>query len=117
MHDEHSLEQIRKEYHGSLTAYLTGLFVSLFLTICSFYIVWASALPSHLLHYSIVALALLQAAVQLRLFMHLGKEEKPRWETISFIFMLTCLLIIVLGSIWIMYDLNNRVMSGMDMQM
>ena len=115
MHTEPSLEQIKSEYHGTLTSYLLGLFASLILTIVSFYLVWAKKLPQDALMYIIVILGITQAAVQLRLFMHLGKEAKPRWESISFFFMLTCLLIIVLGSIWIMYDLNNRVMDGMQM--
>ena len=111
MHEEHSLEQIKSEYHGTLTGYLIGLFASFILTITSFYLVWTNRLSPHSLIYTIIILALLQATVQLRLFMHLGKEDSPRWESISFFFMLTCLLIIVLGSIWIMYDLNNRVMD------
>jgi cytochrome o ubiquinol oxidase operon protein cyoD len=117
MHEEKSLEQIKNEYHGTLTSYLVGLLASLILTITSFYLVWISALPTQHLLYTIIGLAVLQAAVQLRFFMHLGKEGSPRWESISFLFMLTCLIIIVIGSLWIMYDLNNRVMSGMDMQM
>jgi cytochrome o ubiquinol oxidase operon protein cyoD len=115
MHSEPSLDQIKKEYHGSLTSYLIGLFASLLLTVSSFYLVWTSALSRHALIYTVIGLAIVQAAFQLRFFLHLGKEAKPRWESISFYFMLTCLVIIVIGSLWIMYDLNNRVMAGMDM--
>jgi cytochrome o ubiquinol oxidase operon protein cyoD len=117
MHEDLSLDQIKKEYHGTLTSYLIGLFASLILTIISFYCVWTSAITRHTLIYTLIGLAVVQATVQLLFFMHLGKEAKPRWETISFFFMLTCLIIIVIGSLWIMYDLNNRVMSGMDMAM
>lgn len=117
MHEEYTLEEIKKEYHGTLTAYLMGLFGSLILTLTSFYLVWTSALAKTTLIWTVIGLAIIQAAIQLVFFMHLGKEEKPRWETISFFFMLACVIIIVLGSLWIMYDLNNRVMSGMDMQM
>ncbi len=115
MHHEPSLEEIKKEYHGTLPLYLLGFFGSLILTLTSFYLVWAELLPKDQLIYTIVGLGILQAALQLHFFMHLGKEAKPRWESISFFFMLTCLVIIVLGTLWIMYDLNNRVMAGMDM--
>lgn len=115
MHHDPSFEHIKKEYHGTLTSYLIGLLVSLTLTIISFYLVWANVLSAQSLVYSLIGLALLQATAQLLFFMHLGKEEKPRWESISFFFMLTCVLIIVLGSLWIMYDLKMRVMGGMDM--
>jgi cytochrome o ubiquinol oxidase subunit IV len=114
-HQEQSLEEIKKEYHGTLTFYLIGLFASLILTLTSFYLVWTSALLKPTLIITLIALAVIQATVQVIFFMHLGKEAKPRWESISFFFMVTCLLIIVLGSLWIMYDLNIRVMSGMNM--
>ena len=115
MHEEPSLDQIKKDYHGSLKSYLIGLIASLILTLTSFYLVWTAGLSRHALICTVLGLAVVQAAFQLLFFMHLGKEDKPRWESISFFFMLTCLAIIVLGSLWIMYDLNNRVMSGMDM--
>jgi cytochrome o ubiquinol oxidase operon protein cyoD len=53
--------------------------------------------------------------VQLRFFLHLGQEAKPRWETMIFYFMVLVLLIIALGSLWIMHDLEERVMSNMEM--
>lgn len=115
MHQEPSFDEIKKQYHGSLTSYCIGLVASIVCTMISFGLVWTSALSRHALIYTIVSLAIVQATVQLRFFLHLGKEPKPRWESISFFSMLTCLIIIVLGSLWIMYDLNNRVMDGMEM--
>lgn len=115
MDHELSLEAIKKEYHGTLTGYLVGLVSSLILTCSSFYLVWARIVSGKALVCTLVALAVAQAAIQLRYFMHLGKEEKPRWMSISFFFMLVCVIIIVFGSIWIMYDLNMRVMDGMSM--
>jgi len=50
----------------------------------------------------------------LHFFLHVGEEAKPRWEIISFYFMVVVLFIVVLGTLWIMFDLNTRVMSGMD---
>ncbi len=114
MHEQ-SFEETKLEYHGTLKGYLIGLLSSLLLTLASFYLVWKDMLPKKHLIWAIIGLAVIQATIQLRFFMHLGKEEKPRWETISFFFMLACVLIIVLGSLWIMYDLNMRVMDGMEM--
>lgn len=108
-----SLKEIKKEWHGSLKAYLIGFTLSLLLTAISFSLVAAKLLAGEILVYSIISLALAQAIVQLLFFLHLGQEEKPRWETVIFFFMLLVLLIIVVGSLWIMYDLNDRVMSNM----
>ncbi|MBA3815626.1 MAG: cytochrome o ubiquinol oxidase subunit IV [Parachlamydiaceae bacterium] len=108
-----SLKETQKEYHGTLKSYLIGFIVSLVLTIVSFSLVASGILSGLNLVYTIVSLALTQAIVQLLFFLHLGQEEKPRWETFIFYFMVLILLIVVIGSLWIMSDLNERMMSNM----
>lgn len=110
---ESSLKEIQKEYHGSYKAYLIGFILSLTLTLISFYLVYVKALPPASLIYTLSALAIVQAIVQLIFFLHVGKEDSPRWETLIFLFMVLILLIIVFGSIWIMNDLNSRMMMDM----
>jgi cytochrome o ubiquinol oxidase operon protein cyoD len=44
--------------------------------------------------------------VQLVFFLHLGGEGKPRWRLTAFLFMLLVLVILVFGSLWIMYNLD-----------
>jgi cytochrome o ubiquinol oxidase operon protein cyoD len=115
-----SLQEIKKEWHGSLKSYAIGFIVSLLLTSASFLLVVFKALSGKSLVYTLIALALGQAICQLLYFLHLGQEDKPRWESVVFYFMLLILLIIVAGSLWIMDDLNDRVMtdmSGMTMEM
>ena len=75
----------------------------------------AKILTGHVLIYSLAGLALIQAIVQLFFFLHLGQEAKPRWQLFIFLFMLFIMLIIVIGSIWIMVDLNDRMMLNMPM--
>lgn len=117
MHDELSLKEIQKEWHGTYKAYAIGFVLSLLLTLTSFSLVIFKVLSGYALIYSVVALALVQAIVQLIFFLHLGQEPKPRWESVIFAFMVTILLIIVIGTLWVMNDLNNRMMpmDGMDM--
>lgn len=114
MSSELSLIEIKKEWHGTLQAYVIGFISSLFLTIASFLLVITKVLTGRALVYTIVALALIQAIFQLLFFLHVGQEAKPRWETLVFYFMLLVLLIISVGSLWIMNDLNDRVMSHME---
>lgn len=111
MHDELSLKEIQKEWHGTLRAYVIGFFASLLLTGASFFIVASKTLSGQPLIYTIIALALVQAIVQLLFFLHVGQEAKPRWETVVFYFMVVILFIIAAGSLWIMHDLNDRVMT------
>lgn len=115
MSEELSLKEIQKEWHGTLKAYAIGFILSLLLTGLSFFIVIQKELSGPTLVYTILGLAFVQAIVQLLFFLHVGQEPKPRWETLVFLFMVLILLIIVIGSLWIMNDLNDRMMDGMVM--
>ena len=110
MSDEPNLNEIKKEYHGTLRSYIQGFIVALLLTLASFALVITKLISGRYLIYTIIALGLIQAAVQLRFFLKLGHEDHPRWETLVFGFMFFVLLIIAIGSLWIMKNLNDRLM-------
>lgn len=59
---------------------------------------------------SLFGLALLQAVIQLILFMQVGLESRPHWTFISLIFTIIVILIVIGGSIWIMNNLNYNLM-------
>lgn len=117
MSEDLSLKEMQKTWHGSKKAYAIGFIMSLLLTLLSFTIVWLHLLPSYIAIYVISTLALCQAIVQLIFFLHLGQENKPQWETLVFYFMVLVLIIIVVGSLWVMYDLNARMMPDMNIPM
>jgi cytochrome o ubiquinol oxidase operon protein cyoD len=54
----------------------------------------------------VVGLAVAQLLVQLVFFLHLGREPKPRQNLVVFLFMLLVIGILVIGSLWIMHNLN-----------
>ncbi|ADI37857.1 cytochrome o ubiquinol oxidase protein CyoD [Waddlia chondrophila 2032/99] len=110
-----SLNEEKKLWHGTYLSYGIGFFVSLVFTSISFLLVAYDAFPPVSLIYTIATLAFLQAVVQLIFFLHLGQEGKPHWETFIFFFMLLILLIIVVGSLWVMNDLNERMMPKHNM--
>lgn len=112
-----SLKKIKKEWYGTLNDYLVGFIASTLLTGASFLLVITKFLSGQALILTLIGLALAQAIIQLLFFLHVGQEPKPRWETLVFYFMVMVLLIIAVGSLWIMYDLNDRVMSNMAMEM
>ena len=117
MEGELSLVQTKKMWHGTLKAYIIGFLGAIILTAISFSLVVTQDLTGDLLVYTIVGLALVQAVVQLIFFLHIGQEAKPRWELLIFYFMLLVLFIVVAGSLWIMNDLNKRVMRNMTKEM
>jgi cytochrome o ubiquinol oxidase operon protein cyoD len=93
---------------------LIGFGLSLLLTSLSFLLVHFRVLDGRYLIYTVVALAVVQAIVQSLCFLHVGQEPKPRWESLIYAFMVLIMLVIVLGSLWIMFDLDYRMMP-MDM--
>ena len=54
--------------------------------------------------------AVLQFAIQLIYFLHMGKEEKPYWNFTVFLSTMGVVFILVTGSLWIMYHLNYNMM-------
>lgn len=108
-----SLKETQKEWHGSYQSYTIGFILCLILTAASFLLVYLKLLTGHPLAYTLIGLGIVQAIIQMLFFLHVGQEDKPRWETISFCFMSMCVLILVIGSLWVLNDLNERLMPEM----
>jgi cytochrome o ubiquinol oxidase operon protein cyoD len=96
---------------GSVAGYIAGFGLSLLLTLMAFYLVaHRNSKPGIFTHrfliVSIVALAIVQLFVQLLFFLHLDRESKPRWNLTVAAFAAVVVLILVIGSLWIMNNLN-----------
>lgn len=97
----------------SLKAYLQGFILSLLLTFASYFLVVHHLLSGFTLIIGIMTLGLLQALVQLIFFLHLGKEKGSDWNLLSFLFMISIVVILVAGSLWIMAELSYNLMPNM----
>ncbi len=113
MQHDLNLNQLKKLWHGTPQAYLIGFILSLLLTLASFSLVHFDVISGYALMGLLALLAVIQAIVQLLFFLHIGQEGPPKWDKLIFYFMVLVILIIVIGSLWIMYDLDARVMPGM----
>lgn len=103
-------------YPGSIKSYTIGFVISIVLTLTAYIVVTNHWFSKQIIIYSIMGLAAVQLVVQLVFFLHLGRESKPRWNLAAFAFMLAVLLILVIGSLWIMNNLNyNMTMSPQEM--
>lgn len=96
--------------HGSLKSYITGFVLSIILTLSSYFSVVEEIFSGWFLLGVIAFFAIVQAVIQLFLFLHLASESKPRWNLMTFLFMALIVVVIVFGSIWIMYNLDYRMM-------
>jgi cytochrome o ubiquinol oxidase operon protein cyoD len=104
---------------GSLTSYVTGFILSVLLTLGAYFAVVTEILPIGPTTLSIVGLGLAQLFVQVIFFLHLGKEEKPYFNLITFCFTLFLVFVVVGGSLWIMHNLEHGMasVSGMEHMM
>ncbi len=104
----------KNPHQGTLFTYVAGFILSVGLTIVAYLLVTKHVYEGWTLIYALVGLAVVQLFVQMFFFLHLGQEPKPRWNLGSFLFMLLVLLIIVVGSLWIMHNLNYNMMMSPD---
>lgn len=99
-------------HKGSFLAYIVGFVLSLLLTLGAFIPVFLhqtsrhQAFPHEILLPLIFVLAFLQLFVQLLFFLHLGREERPWYNAIFLILTTGMIVIVVVGSLWIMHHLN-----------
>lgn len=98
--------------HGSVKSYMTGLVLSLILTIIPFAVVMSGALSVLTTVIVVAVTAVLQILVQLVMFMHMNTKADEGWNLMSFVFTLTILVLVVGGSLWIMQHLHLNMMIG-----
>lgn len=95
-------------------SYITGFILSLGLTLTAYAFVtqhinsYRQQFSTNMIVALIIALAMSQLIVQLVFFLHIGKEDKPRWNIVALLFAVMVVVILVFGSLWIMNNLSNH---------
>jgi cytochrome o ubiquinol oxidase operon protein cyoD len=97
---------------ATMRSYVIGFLSCIALTIVAYIVATSDVISNNAALLLIAALAIVQCVVQLTRFLHLDHEFKPRWKLLVFIVMLVIVLIIVIGSWWIMDNLNYRMLHS-----
>ena len=100
--------------HGSVKSYLTGFILAVILTAIPFWLVLGKVFDSS----STTALAVLgfaavQIVVHMVYFLHMNTKSEGGWSILALIFTTMVVVIMLSGSIWVMYHLNHNMMPGM----
>ncbi|KEY60561.1 cytochrome o ubiquinol oxidase subunit IV [Serratia sp. DD3] len=96
--------------HGSVKSYMIGFILSIILTVIPFAMVMSgSAAPSTILAV-VVGTAVIQVIVHLVYFLHMNTSSEERWNLVALVFTAVIIGIVVVGSLWIMYNLNINMM-------
>ncbi len=95
----------------STARYVLGFLGSLVCTFAAYWFVVAHPVAHNLALGALVALALIQIFIQLALFLHLG-DRGNQLNQLALALTLVIVGIVVTGSLWIMFNLNGRMMPS-----
>jgi cytochrome o ubiquinol oxidase subunit IV len=97
--------------HGSFRSYMTGFVLSVILTAIPFWLVMDNVLNDTLkTSIVIMALAAVQIVVHMIYFLHMNTKSEGGWTFLALAFTLTLVVITLVGSIWVMYHMDQNMM-------
>ncbi|HEY3588554.1 MAG TPA: cytochrome o ubiquinol oxidase subunit IV [Buttiauxella sp.] len=97
-------------HHGSVKTYLTGFILSIILTAIPFWMVMSGTASHAVILGAVLVSAVVQILVHLVCFLHMNTSSEERWNLVAFVFTALIIAILVVGSIWIMWNLNQNMM-------
>ena len=97
--------------HGTRRGYVIGFLLSAVLTAIPFWLVMSGVLADRqITAILVIALALVQIVVHTYFFLHVNPRAEGGWTLMALIFTVVVVTIVIAGSLWIMYHLNNNMM-------
>ncbi|MGB0663080.1 MAG: cytochrome o ubiquinol oxidase subunit IV [Pontibacterium sp.] len=98
--------------HGSVKEYVNGLILSIILTIVPFYMVISGSFSDTATTVVIVLTAIAQVLVQMIFFLHMNGKAEQSWLTITAIYTVFIVVLVIVGSLWIFEHLNHNMLMG-----
>lgn len=100
--------------HSTFKGYMTGFVLAVILTVIPFWLVMAKVFPSSsTTALVILAIAAVQIVVHMIYFLHMNTRSEGGWSLLALAFTVVLLVIMLSGSIWVMYHLNTNMMPSM----
>jgi cytochrome o ubiquinol oxidase operon protein cyoD len=104
-------------YHATVKGYVIGFVLSVVLTAIPFWLVMGEVLPSpQATALAIVGFAAVQMVVHMVYFLHMNAKVEGGWSLLALVFTAAVVLIMLAGSIWVMFHLNANMMPVHDMR-
>ena len=117
---EHTHHDHNDGGHGEITlrGYLTGFILAVILTVIPFWLVMGNVLEnSGVTALVILALGAVQMVVHIVYFLHMSPSAEGGWNLLALIFTVIVIVIALVGSIWVMFNLQTNMMPEMIHQM
>lgn len=105
-HPSHDYDSVP---HGTISSYTLGFSYSIVFTLIAF---WIAPHLGSFAYPAIIITALLQLLVQVIFFLHLGRDPKQQWNMIMFVFTGLIISILIIGTLWIMSNLEHLHMQS-----
>ena len=97
--------------HSSLKGYAIGFILSVILTAIPFWLVMGKVFDkSSTTAIVVLAFAAVQIVVHMVYFLHMNTKSEGGWSMLALIFTVVLVVIMLSGSLWVMYHLNHNMM-------
>lgn len=104
-----------QDFHVSYKGYATGFILSVILTAIPFWLVMAKVLPSpKVTGFVILGFAAVQMVVHMVYFLHMNAKVEGGWSMLALLFTGALIIIMMAGSVWVMYHMNTNMMPTPD---
>jgi len=90
-------------------SYVVGFVLSIFTTLLAYFFVTNQLWSNDTLVYVVLGIAIVQLVVQVVFFLHIGRGS--HWRLVTLIFTVIVVAIVVVGTIWVMDNLNYNMMD------
>ncbi|MET0379608.1 MAG: cytochrome o ubiquinol oxidase subunit IV [Spongiibacteraceae bacterium] len=108
-HDDHAEHDDAP--HSTLKGYVIGFVLSVILTAIPFWLVMDKVIASSgTTAFVILSFAVVQIFVHMIFFLHMNAKSEGGWNMLALIFTLVLLVIVLAGSLWVMYHMNTNMM-------
>ncbi len=112
-HDAHGAHDAHAP-HSTLRGYATGFVLAVLLTAIPFWLVMGKVFAdSSTTGFVLLGLATVQIVVHMIYFLHMNTKSEGGWSMLALLFTMMLVVIMLSGSIWVMYHLNHNMMPGM----
>lgn len=97
-------------YHATVKGYVVGFLLSVVLTAIPFWLVMGKVSTPVATGLIVLGFAAVQMLVHMVCFLHLNAKVEGGWSMLALLFTAALVVIVLAGSVWVMYHLNTNMM-------
>lgn len=110
-HGAHGDHGTQEDHGATFKGYMTGFILSVILTAIPFWLVMTGVLENkNATAIAIVVFAAVQIIVHMVYFLHMNGKAEGGWTFTAMIFTIIIVVIVLSGSLWVMYHLHANMM-------